>query len=241
MAIAASDKRGIPVQAELFPEEIVAPGLCRQLSAVLDCFTSSLDGVDDSRVSGAAAQMTVERLADRARIVALTVLDERRCAHDNAGNTKAALDAALEHERLTNDAAGLLGQSFEGDDHVTVHLLRLAQAGQRRPAVDHHETTAACPLWRAPVLGRHNPTRFAEHLEQVHPGLVCGFDGSSVQGEPDGRHARYGETWWLSSDFRDARAKASALQGALLRGAPRIRSRATRACAAAENHRSTHA
>jgi hypothetical protein len=156
---AAAGKRQIAVKSEALSEEVVPSRLCGQPPTILDSLTSSLNGVNDSRVASAPAEMPVERLANDAWIVALAVLDERRCPHDYAGDTEAALDAALEHERLTNDPAGLLGQSFEGDDVVPVHLLRLAQAGQRRPTVDHHETTAASPLRRAPVLGRHDTAR----------------------------------------------------------------------------------
>ena len=72
-------KRHIAVKPEALSEEVMPSRLCGQPPTVLDRLTSSLDGVNDSRIASAPAQMTIERLADGARIVAFAVLDERRC------------------------------------------------------------------------------------------------------------------------------------------------------------------
>ena len=111
------------------------------------------------------------------RIVGLALLDERRRADDDARDAEAALHAALEDERFADDAPRLLGQAFERDDVVAVHLLRLPQAGQRGPAVDHHEAAAAGAFGRAAVLGRDDAALLAQDLEQVHSRLVGGFGG----------------------------------------------------------------
>ena len=63
---------------------------------------------------------------------------------------------------------------------LPVHLLGLAEAGQRRVAVDHDQAAAAGALRRAAVLDGHDAAFLAQHLEKVHAGLVRGVDGFPV-------------------------------------------------------------
>ena len=161
----------------------MAPRLLGELPAVLASLAGRLNGVDDATVAGTPAEMAVERLRDRIAIAALAVLDEGRRAHHDPRNAEPALHATFEDECLPDDAPRLLGKTFERDDLVSLHLLGLAQARERRPAVDHHEAAAAGPFRRTAVLRGHDAALFAQHLEQVHPRLVGGFGGFSVQGE----------------------------------------------------------
>ncbi len=89
-------ERGIARQAELFSEKRVAPGfLPRQRPAILHRLTGGLNRVDDPSVPGAAADVAVERLRDRVAVVGLPLLDQVRCADDDAWDAEAALNAAL--------------------------------------------------------------------------------------------------------------------------------------------------
>jgi hypothetical protein len=146
-------ERGIATEAELFAEKEVPPRLAApQAPAVGARFSGGLNGVDDAQVTGAPAEMTVERLGHGAAIGRAALLDERSGTHDNARNTEAALHTTFEDERLAEHAARLLRQSLHGDDVAAVDLFRLAQARERRVAVDHHEAAAARPFGRAAVL-----------------------------------------------------------------------------------------
>src|SRR5688572_20519824 len=124
--------------------------------------------------------MSVERLRHGAAIAVLVVLDQRRRAHEDPWNAEAALHPTLEHERFGEDAARLIGKAFERDDIAAVHLFRLAEAGQRRGAIDLHQTAAAGPLRRAAVLRREGAALRAQDLEEVHPGLVMRFGRCAV-------------------------------------------------------------
>ena len=185
----APGKSRIAAQAERFTEEVVAAGLFRQAAAVAGRFSSRLNGIDDPSVSGAAAQMAVEGLGDRTAVAALAVIDERRRPNDDPWDTEPALHATFEDEGFADEAACLFRHAFECDDVVSLHLLRLPQARQRRPAVDPDQAAAAGALWRASVLGADDPAFLAQHLEQVHAGLVRGVGGGSVEGEMNCRHA----------------------------------------------------
>ena len=185
----ALGKGRVAAQAELFTEEEVAARLIRQAPAAAGRLPGRLNRIDDASVAGAAAQMAVERLGDRTAVAAFTMLDQRRSPNDDPRYTETALHPAFEDERFPDDAARLFRHAFERDNVVPLHLFRLPQARQRRPAVDHHEAAAAGPLGSASVLGADNAALLAQHLEQVHAGLVRGFRGCSVESELNCGHA----------------------------------------------------
>ena len=129
--------------------------------------------------------MPVERLGDGGAIGGLALLDERRRADDDAGNAEAALDAALEDERVAHPLADVFRQPFERDHVAALGLLGFSQAGEGRRAVDHDEAAAAGAFGRASVLRRDDAALLAQHLEQVHAGLVRGGGLFPVQSEAD--------------------------------------------------------
>ena len=129
--------------------------------------------------------MSVERLCDGSSIAGLALLDQRCRADDDPGDAKAALNAALEDERIAHPLADVLRQPFESHDVATLCLLGLAQTGERGRAVDHDEAAAACPFWRAPVFRGDDAALFPQHLEQVHARLVRGDGLFPVQSESD--------------------------------------------------------
>jgi hypothetical protein len=132
--------------------------------------------------------VAVERLGDRIAVASLAVFDQRRGADDDARDAEAALHAAFEHERVGDDPAGLVRNAVERHDLMPVHLLRLAQARERRASVDHHQTAAAGAFRGAAVLGRGDAAFLPQHLQQVHAGLIGGFGRVSVEGKPKNRH-----------------------------------------------------
>ena len=79
-------ERGIPAQSELFAEERGAAAARARQACRRSCsgLAGRLNRVDDPPVSGAAAQMPVERLRDGCAIAGLALLDERRGADDDA-------------------------------------------------------------------------------------------------------------------------------------------------------------
>jgi hypothetical protein len=94
----------------------------------------------------------------------------------------------LEDKRVGDDPTRALGESFERPDVVVGHLLRLAQARKGRLAVNVDKAAAARAFRRASVLTRRDAALLAQHLEQMHAGLVMGFDVFSVQVELNVRH-----------------------------------------------------
>src|SRR5919204_4305053 len=121
----------------------MATRLSRQLAAVAHRLPRRLNRIDDPAVSGATADVTVERFPDRFAVVALPLLDQMGGADDNAGNAEAALDATLEHEGFADDSPDFRREPFERPDVMAGRLFRLPQARQRRFAVNHHETAPA--------------------------------------------------------------------------------------------------
>ena len=162
MAVASAvaiGEYGIAAQAKILAEVVMPPRLPAVKAPAVRCrFASRLNGIDDSAVPGAPAQMAVERFGDRLAIAGPAVVDERRGAHDDSGNAEAALDGAFEDERFADHAAGLVGKAFERGDVVPGHLLRLPQAGQRRRPVDEDQAAAAHPFGSASVLGGEDAT-----------------------------------------------------------------------------------
>src|SRR5215813_9019460 len=152
-----------------------------QLATVAHRLAGGLNRVDDAPISGAAADVSVQRLPDRLAVVALPLLDEMRGADDDAGDTEPALNAAFEHECFADDSPGSLRKGVHRPDVVPRHLLRLPQAGERGFTVNHHEAAAARAFWRTPVLARRDAARFAQHLQQMHSGFVVGFGFLVVQ------------------------------------------------------------
>ena len=179
-------KRRIATQPELFAEEQMASGLgARQVAAVGARFAGGLDRVDDPPVPGAAAQMSIESLGDRVSIRGPVMIDERRGADDDARNAEPALHAAFQHERVTQHATGRVGQTLGRHYVVTLDLLRFSQAGERRITVDQHQAAAAGPFRRASVFDRHDAAFLAQHLEEMHPGLVRRLRRPPIESELD--------------------------------------------------------
>ena len=160
----------------------------RQAPAVPAGFAGGLNRVDDPSVAGAAAQMPVECLRDHAAIVGHALPHQRRGADDDPGDAEPALHAAFEHKRFAQHAARVVRKALDGDDVMAGHLFRFPQAGQRRVPVDQDQAAAAGAFRRAAVLGGHHAALFAQHLEEVHPGLVRGLGDLSIQVECDARH-----------------------------------------------------
>ncbi len=77
------------------------------------CLTSRLNGVDDSSVPGAAAEVPVECLGDRRAVVCLALLHERGRANDDPRDAEATLDAPFEDEGVAHLLANVFRQPLE--------------------------------------------------------------------------------------------------------------------------------
>src|SRR5258707_13855571 len=91
----------IAAHSEFFAKiEMSAWLLVGKSSAVFPGFTGCLYGVDDSRVSRAAAQVARKSLLDGFASARGPLLQHRRRPDNNPGNTKSALNAAVKHKGL---------------------------------------------------------------------------------------------------------------------------------------------
>src|SRR5437773_655536 len=176
------------MEAELLAEERVAPRLVRQRPAVVQRLSRCLNRVDDAAVAGAPADMSVERLLDRLAIARLPLLDQVRGADDDARDAETALNAAFEDEGVADDSPRSFRERLQCRDVVSRHLLRLAQAGERRFAVDVDQAAPARAFGRAAVLTGRDAALFPQHLEEVHARFVVGFDVFTVEVEIYARH-----------------------------------------------------
>src|ERR1700676_2796099 len=184
--VVVSDEFRIAAHPKLFAEKGMPPGFrFVDVLAVVPGFPRGLNGVDDSSVAGATADMTGEGLRDGFAIIRAALLEQQRRAHQDAGNAEAALHAALDGKRFTQHAAHLFVGALEGDDLVAFHLFRLAQARQHGPPVDFHHAAAAAALRSATVLGRNDTAVLAQHFEEVHPRFVGTGDRFTVESEID--------------------------------------------------------
>src|SRR5258708_30295730 len=91
-------KCGIAAHSEFFAKiEMSAWLLVGKTSGVFPGFTGCLYGIDDSRVSRAAAQVARKSLFDGFAITRAALLQHRRRADHNSANTEPALDATSAH------------------------------------------------------------------------------------------------------------------------------------------------
>ena len=132
--------------------------------------------------------MPVECLCDHVAIVGHALPYQRRGADNDPGDAEPALHAPFEHKRFAQHAARVGRKALDGDDVMAGHLFRFPQAGQRRVPIDQDEAAAAGALRSASVFRGHHAALFAQHLEEVHPGLVRGLGDPSIQVECDARH-----------------------------------------------------
>ena len=171
----ACGKCRIATEAELFAEEQMSTRFfARQQAAISARFTRRLDGVDNPSVARAAAQMTIKGFGDSVPVARATLRDQRRSADENSRNTESALHGAFEDECFAQGAPRLVGQALHSRHVMTVHLLRLAQAGQRRRPINEDQTAAAGPFRSASVLGGEGAALLPQNLEELHTRLVRG-------------------------------------------------------------------
>src|SRR6185503_18254890 len=73
----APDECGIPLQPELFAEELVPPRFgSRQLATILCRLTCGLNGIDNPAIARAAAYMPIEHLGNRGAVGRFSLLDQ---------------------------------------------------------------------------------------------------------------------------------------------------------------------
>ncbi len=156
---------------------MIVPGLARRLYRV-----------DDALVACAAAKVAVERFCNGFPARCLPVLEQRAGPHHDARRAKTALDAALQHKSLAQDAPHLLRNTLERRDFVPVQLFGFTQAGEHWPPVNQHQAAAAGPFGSASILGRNDATLLPEELQDVHPRLVGNGDLLSIEDEADVGH-----------------------------------------------------
>src|SRR5207302_2364247 len=146
-----------------------APCRRRASGAARAAERGELDGVEDLRVAGAAAEVAGQRLSDLLSRRPGIIGEERSRGQQEARGAVAALGRAELGEGLLErvEPAGA-GQALDRRDRATLELDRQRQAGEHRPAVDKDRARAALAELTA-VLRAREPHLLPQNLEQ---GLV---------------------------------------------------------------------
>src|SRR5665213_147278 len=176
-----------------------------------------LDGPDDARVSSAAAEVRVERLADLRLAGRALVLQQRDGAYDHAGNAVAALRCLLLEEGLLHGMQLIAGsEPLERHDAPPGEGLHGRRATRGGLAVDENRTRIAL-LEAASELGRGQAEIVAQHRQQRRPGIGADDHTPAVDVELDLlRHAagpqRAPRRWAGPAQARGAHAVANVFQ-----------------------------
>src|SRR5260370_37325247 len=87
--------------------------LARHAAAIFPGVASRLNGVNDSRVTRAAAKMTRKSLFDNFAAACATLLQHRRLTDDDPGDAEAALNSTFKHERRAQHFAHFLPNALK--------------------------------------------------------------------------------------------------------------------------------
>src|SRR5579862_4672125 len=129
-----------------------------------------MDGGEDLRVAGTAAEVAGERLADRLVARAREALEQVGHGDDQTRRAEAALHGARLDERLLHGIEVLAAaEVLDGADGAAVGLDRRDEAGADEPAVEPDRARAALPLL-AGVLRARQLELVAEQREQARRG-----------------------------------------------------------------------
>src|SRR5712671_1013154 len=141
------------------------------LLLLLQPLSCGLDGLDDVRVPGAAAEVAADRLAD-VRFAGLLVPRQQRApGHHHPRRAVAALQAVLLPERFLDGVElAVLLQALHGADVRAVGLYRQHRARLHRLAVQEHRAGAAVGGVAADVRPGQ-PQILAEQMDQEQPRL----------------------------------------------------------------------
>src|SRR5437867_10396924 len=150
-----------------------------------------LDGVDDLRVAGAAAEVAFERGADGVAVGARLALQEGERGQEHSGRAEAALHGAVAHERvLQRVQAAVALEAPQRHHRAAAQAGGQHQARRHRPAVEQHRADAAHALVAA-FLDVEDAERLAQQLEQRLVGAHVDLARPAVEDEPrDHRRAR---------------------------------------------------
>jgi hypothetical protein len=163
----------IAAHSEFFAKiEMSARFLVGKTSAVIPGFTGCLYGVDDSRVSRAAAQVARKSLLDGFAIARAALLQHRRRADNNPGDAEPALDAAFKYKRLTQHVPHLFRDTLKRHHIPTLYLFRFSQAGKNGAAINEDRAATACAFGGATVLWGNNAALLPKEFQHVHAWLV---------------------------------------------------------------------
>src|SRR5882762_11945735 len=106
-------KRRVTAQSEIFAEiGMTARLLAWQASAIFPSVAGCLNGVNDSRIARAAANMTRKSLLDRFAIVRAALPQHGRRTHDDSGYAETALNPAFLHEGFAQHISHVFRDAF---------------------------------------------------------------------------------------------------------------------------------
>lgn len=129
-------------------------------------FGGLLDGGDDSGMSTAAADISLQGLHD-IRFAGIGIfLEERDAANDHSGSAIGALERALiEKSLLHGMKLAILFEAFDGEDGFSVSIANRQLAGAARGAVQQNGAGAAL-AFATTVFGSGKAKLFAQRKKQ---------------------------------------------------------------------------
>ena len=133
-----------------------------QRAAVMLGGMNQLDGVDDLRVAGTSAQMSIDGACDLGARQRTNLIRQPFGAQHDTRRAKPALQTGGSLERIGIKLPLVVGDAFEGDDRPADDFVGFNHAGILRLAVNERQATAAQTLRRTRVLDR----RYLEHATQ---------------------------------------------------------------------------
>ncbi len=128
-------------------------------------FGGLLNGGDDSRMSAAAADISLQGLQDF-RFAGIGIfLEQRDAADDHSGSALGALERALIEKRLLHRMKlTVLLEAFNGEDGFSIRIANGKLAGAPRRAVQQNGAGAAL-AFAAAVFGSSEAKLFAQRKQ----------------------------------------------------------------------------
>src|SRR5947208_3520892 len=150
-----------------------------------------LHRVHDLRVSGAAAEVALQRGADRRAVGTRLPLEEGQRGQEHARRAKAALHGAVAHERILERMQATVAlEPAQRHDGAAAQPGRQHQTARHRASVEQHRADAAHTLVAA-LLDVEDAERVAQQLEERLVGAHLDLARAAIEDEPrDHRRAR---------------------------------------------------
>ncbi len=149
---------------------------------------NELDRVDDLHISGAAAQMPVDRARDILPRQFPSLIGQPFRAQHQAGRAEAALQASGCLKRVGVELALVVGHTLQRNDRPPLHQSHPHPARHPGRSIDQRDTGTAFALRATPRLDRFYFQDIAKHVQQRLIRRGVDLAGFSVEAKVDGCH-----------------------------------------------------